>query len=211
MSKKSQRHAEAARREREARRIKRVQPRTELLEPKLDTETTKPTLLPQILPGLRKRFFPGFLALMTTLGGAYVLYDLRPKVQISKAESLDDSNAFETQFTITNSSALFGLNNVEAYCQINKVIAGVTFGLDRVLVQDRAVVKLKLAPTESVTVPCSLNRVVNTEPVTYADVFIMAAYDYPLWWRRLASGTRFITKAKANGQLLWFPQSLNSN
>ena len=56
-----------------------------------------------------------FLGAMTTIGGVYALYDMRPKIEIVIGDSLDPTDPLATQFVISNKS-VFTLANFDPFC-----------------------------------------------------------------------------------------------
>jgi hypothetical protein len=145
---------------------------------------------------------------MTIIGGAYALYEMFPRVQISKGESLDPDNAFETQFVVTNNST-FRLTALKTSCSVNTLRArdGARIDGKLTLVDPATGEFVSVSPGESATVPCAFNKMLALRSaVSFADVTIAAEYSYPLWWRRIRSESRFVTRAANDGQLRWFPQ-----
>jgi len=49
-------------------------------------------------------------------------YEVRPKIQVAKSDSLNERDPFATQFTITNDSFL-SVRNVDASCGVRTVTA----------------------------------------------------------------------------------------
>ena len=58
---------------------------------------------------------------MTVLGGAYVLYDLRPKISVAEDRSIDESDPLESRFTLTNHS-FFSLHYVQVGCHVYDLV-----------------------------------------------------------------------------------------
>ena len=117
---------------------------------------------------------------MTTIGGAYVLYDLRPKIRIAEAGSLDNQDPFESQFTIINEGA-FGLRDATAACRLSDVSTRSRLRFEDVTTASSSDVIGLLPAGESATVPCPFSKYIGLpQPVAEADVEIEIQDKYPL-------------------------------
>jgi hypothetical protein len=207
---KAEKRAERARRSREQREARRAAQRTATLS-KSGVVRGQPSQSQQPQPvKFRKAFWFGVLAAMTIIGGAYSLYELRPKVQISKAESLDPGNALETRFVVTNNST-FRIRSLKTSCGVNMVRATNGSEFTNFSIAEPATIEFAaISPGESSTVTCLFNKVFRlaNSSISFADVVITAQYSYPMWWTRIESKSRFVTQIGKNGQLQWFPQPI---
>jgi hypothetical protein len=207
MNKKQQTAQEAARLSRDNKKLKRAALKTESQTPKLRADIEAPRPHSRLALKWTKRLVGCFLALVATIGGPYVIYDLRPKIHISKAESLKESDPMETQFTISNNS-VFGLRDTLSYCEINKLSVSPGRSITSTLVRDPSGDIGPVPSGQSATVSCPLNQTVifPTGHVDFADVSVTVDFRYSIWWERIVCKSRFTTKTGADGLLRWFPQ-----
>ncbi|MFL6350319.1 MAG: hypothetical protein ACJ74Z_00500 [Bryobacteraceae bacterium] len=193
---------EAARRKRENQKIKRAAQQIESQTPTKGKEPAAPKLSRKLLVSLRKRFLPLFLGAMTIIGGASVLYGLRPKIQIAQYGSLDSSDPFEAQFTVTN-SGIFDIKDVDTVCVINHVQTANYTDISGLGARDANTGHFAVIAAQDVaTIPCSFKNAFHFPGVTHADITINV-YALPLWWRRLRRHARFVAHWGKNGTVLW--------
>ncbi len=156
------------------------------------------------------RYFHGFLALMTILGGTWVIYDLRPKIQVSSFDSLNAEDAFATQFTVKNDS-LFDLGDVRASCTAISVDTTWHDQVQNLKLGDIYIDSIP--PGQTATIPCPF-RVGFGGPavrdIASADVVLNIAYRYVHFWKVLIFNARFKTQPDRSGKLHWLPQPMPS-
>jgi len=165
MSKKGDRRAERARRARQEKAARR------------EHEPKEPGSMAAAKPVKLKNWpmVAIFLGLMTIVGGIPAVYELlRPKVQVSKTDSLDPSDALETRFTITSES-FFQMEDVKMLCDIGRVetIPPRNQGVSSILMDDQEVDRLgTIPPNGSATAPCILKKIVRPDVAIKFGVFV---------------------------------------
>lgn len=192
----------------------RTRARAEIKRAERKTETqqllvhTKPPMRPTRQGMLRARYFRWFLAVMTTVGGLYVVYDVvHPKIHISCSGSLDAKDPFEAVFSITNSS-LLTISDVEVRCSINDVRTSTYVEIKGIDVQNIRTDRFdKISPDETATVPCSykgrIEGTAQSSLVDYADITLNMEYSFPLWVTRLKRNARFIGRWGKDAMFHW--------
>ncbi len=144
---------------------------------------------------------------MTIIGGASVLYEFRPKISVAEGHTLDERDAFATQFLITNDSSFFDLRDVEATCGLNEVKTSSSRFINSRLWDPRTARIGTIPPGESATAPCPFSELISHYgTVPSADIQIDMDYGYILRRGRLHKTSRFVTQAGTCGVLHWFPK-----
>jgi hypothetical protein len=154
-----------------------------------------------------KAILGAFVATMSAIGGMWVLYDLRPKIQIACSGSLDESSVFETRFSITNLGYL-SLHTVESMCTLNEVDIQNGNKIKGTSLRYSANIKPLIVPGDVATVVCPFNKMIYVGTINSADVTFNVQYYYPLWLFRLGTKARFVGQHNKKGETRWFQQPI---
>ena len=141
-----------------------------------------------------------------------------PKITVSPANSLDNSNPFLTPFTISNDGYL-SIYDVQFMCAV-KEIKGINMKTKIPLVISGAEnfkskmhskfhVAEVIAPNEKYTQVMPLPNFFLHYQIKHADIAILVSFR-PIKWFPLKKekNYRFITAQNINGHLQWYPQPI---
>ncbi len=152
-----------------------------------------------------KRVGSAILALVGLASASFALYEVRPKVQITSFDSLDERDPFQTRFSVTNNST-FSIKKGTTICHLNNVEAAngsiTDIGIGQSLLPTGHFDTLESG--KSATVPCA--EAIRLDTISSADITIEIDFAYTLWWKRIKTKSRFVTEKSSSGTLRWFPQ-----
>jgi len=189
------RHEELSSREQLSTKPKPLNPQTRVQE------------MPQ--PTLLQRFGRGILTLLAIVGGVYAIYSMRPRIEVSLAESsADPTHPLAAKFAVTNKSD-FSLSTVSVQCKVDHVFNRTGHDMmsnDTVINQDYSA-SPSLTSGESMTVAClTFVKFSGAASAEKADAEIITQYGYPGFWKRRIQRYRFIGRADETGIFHWDPQ-----
>jgi hypothetical protein len=144
-----------------------------------------------------------------------VVYDLRPKLQVSYAGSMNITDPFAAYFTITNTGSLFALRNIDTRCQLISITTTTGIVIEQLAVGEGLSPQFtRLKTGESATVPCrykgNIGGKADAAFVRSADIAIETEYSVPYWWTRSIYTARFIARWESNGTVHWTQEPIES-
>lgn len=155
------------------------------------------------------------VGLATLIGGAWVLYDLRPKISIAEDRSIANGDPLESRFTLTNDS-FFAIRSVSVGCHAYSLVTSHNIRIfGGILFTDNPNTFEDIAAGQPVTFHCYLNGFAHPatggtlgQDTTHADIGVSVKFSYISWipWSKPIEKTfRFVTEGSL-GHLHWYPQ-----